>query len=64
MRGAICSVFFTCYTCFCKKNLKIPKGKSEVIKVKDGQNQEQDKHSTHNTTPKTKAELTQTLQKL
>ena len=51
-----------------KRNLRISKGQTEILKSADRQDHDQqnetkDKHRTHNTTLKTKAGLTQTLQK-
>ena len=49
-------------------NSKIPKWQTEIIKSEDRQehgeqNETKDKHRTHNTTLKTKAGVTRTLQK-
>ena len=51
-----------------KRNSKIPKGQTEIVKSEDRQdhgqqNETKDKHRTHNTTLETKAGVTQTLQK-
>ena len=51
-----------------KRNSKIPKGQTEIVKSEDRQdhgqqNETKDKHRTHNTTLKTKAGVTQILQK-
>ena len=51
-----------------KRNSKIPKGQTEIDKTEDredhGQkNETKDKHRAHNTTLKTKAGVTRTLQK-
>ena len=52
-----------------KRNSKIPKGQTEIVKSEDRQdhgqhNETKDKHRTHNTTLKTKVGVTRTLQKL
>ena len=51
-----------------QRNLKIPKGQTEIVKSEDGrdqgkQNGTKDKNRTLNTTLKTKAGVTRTLQK-
>ena len=51
-----------------ERNSKIPKGQTEIVKSEDRQdhgqqNETKDKHTTHNTTLKTKAGITRTLQK-
>ena len=51
-----------------KSNSKIPKGQTEIVKSEDRedhgqQNETKEKHRTHNTTLKTKAGITRTLQK-
>ena len=51
-----------------KKNSKIPKGQQKIVKSEDRQehgqqNEMKDKHRKYNTTLKTKAGVTQTLQK-
>ena len=51
-----------------KRNSKIPKGQTEIVKSEDRQdhgqqNETKNKHRTHNTTLKTKARVTLTLQK-
>ena len=51
-----------------KRNSKIPKGQIEIVKSEDRQdhgqqNETKDKYRTHNTTLKTKAGITRTLQK-
>ena len=51
-----------------KRNLKIPKGQTGIVMSEDRQdhgqqNEMKDKHRTHNTTLKTKAGVTRTLQK-
>ena len=47
------------------RNSKMPKGQTEILKSEDHgqQNETKDKHRTHNTSLKTKAGVTQTLQK-
>ena len=47
----------------CKRNLEIPKGQTNIVKLEDRQdhgqqNEMKDKHRTHNTTLKTKAGVT------
>ena len=51
-----------------KRNSKIPKGQTEIVNSVNRQdhgqqNETKDKHKTHNTTLKTKAGVTRTLQK-
>ena len=51
-----------------KRNSKISKGQTEIVKSEDRQdhgqqNETKDKHRTHNTTLKTKAVIARTLQK-
>ena len=51
-----------------KRNSKIPNGQTEIVKSEDRQdhgqqNETKDKHRTDNTTLKTKAGITRTLQK-
>ena len=51
-----------------KRNSITPKGRTEIVKSEDRhdqcqQNETKDKHRTHNTTLKTKAGITRTLQK-
>ena len=51
----------------CKRNSKIPKEQTEIVKSKDRQdhgqqNETKDKHRAHNITLKTKAGVTRTLQ--
>ena len=50
------------------RNSKIPKGQAEIVKSKDRQDHDKqnetiDKYRTHNTSLKTKAGITLTLQK-
>ena len=47
------------------RNSKIPKGQTKILKSEDHgqQNETKDKHRTHNTSLKTKAGVTRTLQK-
>ena len=54
---------------FILRNLKTPKGHTEIVKSEDRQdhgqqNETKDKYRTHNTTLKTKARVTRILQKL
>ena len=51
-----------------KRNSKIPKGQTEIVKSEDRQeyvqqNETKDKHRSHNITLKTKVRVTRTLQK-
>ena len=49
-----------------ERNSKIPKGQTEIVQSEDRQDhgqQKKDKQRTHNTTRKTKARVTRTLQK-
>ena len=59
---------FHCHKFHNKRNSKIPKGQTEIVKSEDSQdhgqqNETKDKLRTHNTTLKTKAGVTRNLQK-